>query len=184
MRVTDKATGASHEQEVTLDRDEGPRPDTTLAKLAALKPVYPGGTTTAGNASQLSAPAGGRGPEVAPASESKSLRHSSQAHPDFHDGAQRQRVNSEYTAAISDIVEVVVLERDDAHRQPSVATPGVFSQACTYSANLRRRVASDFIAFSSRVGPPQLAAFARNAATSALSKWNICARASLPFRTR
>src|SRR5439155_1667479 len=51
---TDKATGASHEQEVTLDRDEGPRPDTTLAKLAALKPVYAGGTTTAGNASQLS----------------------------------------------------------------------------------------------------------------------------------
>ena len=32
----------------------GPRPDTTLAGLAALKPVYPGGTTTAGNASQLS----------------------------------------------------------------------------------------------------------------------------------
>src|SRR3954447_19104720 len=28
--------------------------DTTLAGLAALKPVYPGGTTTAGNASQLS----------------------------------------------------------------------------------------------------------------------------------
>jgi acetyl-CoA C-acetyltransferase len=58
MKVTDKATGTSHEQEVTLDRDEGPRPDTTLAKLAALKPVYPGGTTTAGNASQLSDGAG------------------------------------------------------------------------------------------------------------------------------
>jgi acetyl-CoA acetyltransferase len=37
MKVTDKATGASHEQEVTLDHDEGPRPDTTLAKLAALQ---------------------------------------------------------------------------------------------------------------------------------------------------
>ena len=58
MKVTDKATGATHEQEVTLDRDEGPRPDTTLAGLAALKPVYPGGTTTAGNASQLSDGAG------------------------------------------------------------------------------------------------------------------------------
>jgi acetyl-CoA C-acetyltransferase len=58
MRVTDKATGKEHEQEVTLDRDEGPRPDTTLAGLAALKPVYPGGTTTAGNASQLSDGAG------------------------------------------------------------------------------------------------------------------------------
>ena len=54
MKVADKATRASHEQEVTLDRDEGPRPDTTLDGLAALKPVYPGGTTTAGNASQLS----------------------------------------------------------------------------------------------------------------------------------
>ena len=54
MKVTDKATKQSHMQEVTLDRDEGPRPDTTLAGLAALKPVYPGGTTTAGNAPQLS----------------------------------------------------------------------------------------------------------------------------------
>jgi acetyl-CoA C-acetyltransferase len=54
MKVTDKVTKASHEQEVTLDHDEGPRPGTTLAALTALKPVYPGGTTTAGNASQLS----------------------------------------------------------------------------------------------------------------------------------
>jgi acetyl-CoA C-acetyltransferase len=54
MKVTDKVTKESHEEEVTLDHDEGPRPDTTLAALAALKPVYPGGTTTAGNASQLS----------------------------------------------------------------------------------------------------------------------------------
>ena len=54
MKVTDKATNESHDREVTLDRDEGPRPDTTLARLAALEPVYPGGTTTAGNASQLS----------------------------------------------------------------------------------------------------------------------------------
>jgi acetyl-CoA C-acetyltransferase len=58
MSVTDKATKQSHMQEVTLDHDEGPRPDTTLAGLAALKPVYPGGTTTAGNASQLSDGAG------------------------------------------------------------------------------------------------------------------------------
>jgi acetyl-CoA C-acetyltransferase len=54
MKVTDKATKQSHMQEVVLDKDEGPRPDTTLAGLAALKPVFPGGTTTAGNASQLS----------------------------------------------------------------------------------------------------------------------------------
>jgi acetyl-CoA C-acetyltransferase len=54
MSVTDKATGKTSEKEVTLDRDEGPRPDSTLAGLAALKPVYEGGTVTAGNASQLS----------------------------------------------------------------------------------------------------------------------------------
>ena len=54
MKVIDKVTKVSEEREVTLDRDEGPRPDTTLAALAALEPVYPGGTTTAGNASQLS----------------------------------------------------------------------------------------------------------------------------------
>jgi acetyl-CoA C-acetyltransferase len=54
MKVTDKVTKESHNQEVVLDHDEGPRPDTTLEALAALKPVYPGGTITAGNASQLS----------------------------------------------------------------------------------------------------------------------------------
>jgi acetyl-CoA C-acetyltransferase len=54
MKVTDKATQQSHMQDVTLDHDEGPRADTTLEKLAALKPVYEGGTVTAGNASQLS----------------------------------------------------------------------------------------------------------------------------------
>lgn len=54
MSVTDKATGKSSLVDVTLDKDEGPRPDTTLEGLAALKPVYEGGTTTAGNASQLS----------------------------------------------------------------------------------------------------------------------------------
>lgn len=54
MKVTDKASGVTGEVEVTLDHDEGPRPDTTYEKLASLKPVYEGGTTTAGNASQLS----------------------------------------------------------------------------------------------------------------------------------
>ena len=54
MKVTDKATKESHLQDVTLDHDEGPRAGTTLEGLAALPPVYPGGTTTAGNASQLS----------------------------------------------------------------------------------------------------------------------------------
>ena len=58
MKVTDRATGQTSEQEVTLDHDEGPRADTTLGGLAKLKPVYEGGTTTAGNASQLSDGAG------------------------------------------------------------------------------------------------------------------------------
>ncbi|QMW22367.1 acetyl-CoA C-acyltransferase [Sandaracinobacteroides saxicola] len=39
---------------LTLDRDEGMRPETTLAGIAGLKPVKEGGTVTAGNASQLS----------------------------------------------------------------------------------------------------------------------------------
>jgi acetyl-CoA C-acetyltransferase len=54
MEVTDKATGATSLRAVTLDRDEGNRPDTTAGSLAALKPVREGGTVTAGNASQLS----------------------------------------------------------------------------------------------------------------------------------
>jgi acetyl-CoA C-acetyltransferase len=40
---------------MTFDTDEGVRPDTSLEKLARLKPVFQeGGTVTAGNASQLS----------------------------------------------------------------------------------------------------------------------------------
>ena len=54
MAVKDKATGETSTKDVVLDRDEGPRPDTTLEKLRALKTVYDGGTVTAGNASQLS----------------------------------------------------------------------------------------------------------------------------------
>jgi len=54
MKVTDKATNESKIVDVVLDHDEGPRPETTLEGLAKLKPVYEGGTTTAGNASQLS----------------------------------------------------------------------------------------------------------------------------------
>ena len=54
MAVADKQTGAISYREVTLDRDEGNRPDTTLVGLRALKPVVEGGFTTAGNASQLS----------------------------------------------------------------------------------------------------------------------------------
>jgi acetyl-CoA acyltransferase len=39
---------------VTIHADEGPRPDTTAERLAALKPVFrQGGSVTAGNASQI-----------------------------------------------------------------------------------------------------------------------------------
>jgi acetyl-CoA C-acetyltransferase/acetyl-CoA acyltransferase len=54
MSVTDKASGETSRKEITLARDEGNRPGTTLEALAALNPVTPGGTITAGNASQLS----------------------------------------------------------------------------------------------------------------------------------
>ena len=54
MAVADKATGAISYREVTLERDEGNRPDTALEGLSSLKPVLEGGVITAGNASQLS----------------------------------------------------------------------------------------------------------------------------------
>jgi acetyl-CoA C-acetyltransferase len=55
MAVKDKETGEISMQEVTLAKDEGNRPDTTLEGLAKLEPVRgPGNVITAGNASQLS----------------------------------------------------------------------------------------------------------------------------------
>ncbi len=52
--VTDKATGETRLEQVTLARDEGNRPDTSAEGLAKLKPVREGQFITAGNASQLS----------------------------------------------------------------------------------------------------------------------------------
>ena len=61
MRVDNRETGETVAAAITLDKDEGNRPSTTLAGLAALKPVFRDGQTvkegrfiTAGNASQLS----------------------------------------------------------------------------------------------------------------------------------
>ena len=61
MLVKDKATGAVSSQEVTLSKDEGNRPGTTLENLQSLNPVFAHGQQvkegkfiTAGNASQLS----------------------------------------------------------------------------------------------------------------------------------
>ena len=61
MTVVDKATGQTSERKIHVTRDEGNRPETTLADLAKLKPVFKDGMEiargefiTAGNASQLS----------------------------------------------------------------------------------------------------------------------------------
>ena len=55
MGVKDKESGAISMHDVTIDKDEGNRPDTTLEGLASLQPVRgPGHIVTAGNASQLS----------------------------------------------------------------------------------------------------------------------------------
>jgi acetyl-CoA C-acetyltransferase/acetyl-CoA acyltransferase len=55
MGIKDKETGEVSFKEVTIDKDEGNRPDTTIEGLASLQPVLgPGTSITAGNASQLS----------------------------------------------------------------------------------------------------------------------------------
>lgn len=61
MQVRDRDTGETSMREVTLSRDEGNRPGTTLDGLGALAPVFKDGQQvakgqfiTAGNASQLS----------------------------------------------------------------------------------------------------------------------------------
>ncbi len=52
--VKNKETGEVSYHEVTLAKDEGNRPETTLEALRGLRLVNEGGTITAGNASQLS----------------------------------------------------------------------------------------------------------------------------------
>ncbi|MEM9171792.1 MAG: acetyl-CoA C-acyltransferase [Pseudomonadota bacterium] len=54
MGVMDKQTKEISFHDVTLDKDEGNRPDTTAEGLAGLRTVVDGGVITAGNASQLS----------------------------------------------------------------------------------------------------------------------------------
>ncbi len=61
MKVMDKETKEISDVAVTLDKDEGNRPSTTLEGLQSLQPVFKGGqqvkegqNITAGNASQLS----------------------------------------------------------------------------------------------------------------------------------
>ena len=61
MKVQDRETGEISDREITLSKDEGNRPSTTLEGLNSLAPVFKNGMTiseggyiTAGNASQLS----------------------------------------------------------------------------------------------------------------------------------
>lgn len=61
MKVQDRETKAISDKEITLAKDEGNRPSTTLEGLQSLEPVFKNGMTmeegkfiTAGNASQLS----------------------------------------------------------------------------------------------------------------------------------
>ncbi len=61
MKVTDKVSGKTGMRDVTIERDEGNRPQTRLEDLARLDPVFAAGQriakgtcVTAGNASQLS----------------------------------------------------------------------------------------------------------------------------------
>ncbi len=54
MGVADPASGTLGTREVTIDRDEGIRPDTTLEAVSKIRPALPNGVITAGNASQFS----------------------------------------------------------------------------------------------------------------------------------
>jgi acetyl-CoA C-acetyltransferase len=54
MGVADKDSGMLLTKEVTLNRDEGIRADTTYEGVAKIKPVFPDGVISAGNASQFS----------------------------------------------------------------------------------------------------------------------------------
>jgi acetyl-CoA C-acetyltransferase len=54
MAVADKDAGTIATKDVTLDSDEGIRPDTTYEGVAKIRPAQPGGVIAAGNASQFS----------------------------------------------------------------------------------------------------------------------------------
>ena len=54
MGVADKDSGMLMTREVTLTKDEGIRADTTYEGVSKIKPVFPDGVVTAGNASQFS----------------------------------------------------------------------------------------------------------------------------------
>jgi acetyl-CoA C-acetyltransferase len=54
MGIVDEKAGLLGTREVTLNSDEGIRPDTTLEGVSKIRTVFPGGVIAAGNASQFS----------------------------------------------------------------------------------------------------------------------------------
>jgi acetyl-CoA C-acetyltransferase len=54
MKVVDRETGQESIRDVTADRDEGIRPDTTYEGVSQIRPALEGGVIAAGNASQFS----------------------------------------------------------------------------------------------------------------------------------
>ena len=56
MKLVNKESGEEKDVEVTVDRDDCNRPETTIEGLSSLKPVFDpeNGSVTAGNSSQLS----------------------------------------------------------------------------------------------------------------------------------
>ena len=54
MGVADKDTQRISTRQLTIEADEGIRPDTTVEAVAKIKPALPGGVIAAGNASQFS----------------------------------------------------------------------------------------------------------------------------------
>ena len=56
MKLVNKETGEEKDVEITVDRDDCNRPETTIEGLSSLKPVFDpeNGSVTAGNSSQLS----------------------------------------------------------------------------------------------------------------------------------
>ena len=54
MADADKSSGRIFSRPVTISSDEGIRPDSTMEGMSRIKSVFPGGTVSAGNASQFS----------------------------------------------------------------------------------------------------------------------------------
>ncbi|EYS85705.1 acetyl-CoA acetyltransferase [Cupriavidus sp. SK-4] len=53
-QLTNKDTGETAQESITISADEGIRPDTTYASVSSIKPAFEGGVVAAGNASQFS----------------------------------------------------------------------------------------------------------------------------------